>query len=87
MRRTTACVGALACRGGFAGTAVACETCRRRVACGQQLHVCQAFFVTEKARRAGQAQQVGLAHAFGHVLAPDIRTLVVPNSKLKVEEV
>jgi hypothetical protein len=31
---TTACVGALACRGYFTGATVACETCRHRVACG-----------------------------------------------------
>jgi hypothetical protein len=33
MRCTTACVGALACRGGCAGAAAACGMCRHKVAC------------------------------------------------------
>jgi hypothetical protein len=74
MRRTTACVGALACRGEFAGAAVACEPCKRRVASGQQLHagqVGQAFF-KKKAGPLGWAQQAGRAQPSDCDLAPNV---------------
>jgi hypothetical protein len=56
MRRTIACIGALACRGEFAGATIACEPCKRRVVSGQQLHagqVGQAFFFKKKGRAVG----------------------------------
>jgi hypothetical protein len=36
------------------------------------------FFFGEKARCVGWAQEAGLTQASGHVLASDIRALVVP---------